>query len=284
MSDRRHAQAPNPAGWSYRPAVIRVTTLLTTVCALLAIGWGWSHREQAYLTPQEGAGYALGIVGGSLMLLLALYPARKHVKWMRHWGAVRHWFRMHMVFGLAGPIAILYHCNFSTGATNSNIALYSMLIVASSGIAGRYLYAAIHQGLYGHHVRLDEVRETWERTRMQAQLRLLPGVEARVAAYEQPLAALHRTLPEGVWRFLVSGWQAGAIRRQARRALRQAKVPETASRAALQALEARLDAARRVYRYNAFERLFSLWHLLHLPLYFMLIVTGLVHVVAVNLY
>jgi hypothetical protein len=39
-----------------------------------------------------------------------------------------------------------------------------------------------------------------------------------------------------------------------------------------------------VVEFAAFERLFSLWHALHLPLFLMLLVAGVVHVVAVHVY
>jgi hypothetical protein len=46
----------------------------------------------------------------------------------------------------------------------------------------------------------------------------------------------------------------------------------------------RLGATRRVVEFHAFERAFSLWHALHMPLFVMLIIAGTVHVFAVHLY
>ena len=53
---------------------------------------------------------------------------------------------------------------------------------------------------------------------------------------------------------------------------------------AMRYVDARLAATRRVVEFGAFERLFSLWHALHLPLFLMLLIAGVVHVVAVHLY
>jgi hypothetical protein len=39
-----------------------------------------------------------------------------------------------------------------------------------------------------------------------------------------------------------------------------------------------------VAEYRVYERLFSLWHVLHLPLFFMLLAAGIVHVIAVHVY
>jgi uncharacterized membrane protein YidH (DUF202 family) len=50
------------------------------------------------------------------------------------------WFRLHVILGVAGPVLILFHCNFRLGALNSNVALFSMGAVVASGVIGRYLY------------------------------------------------------------------------------------------------------------------------------------------------
>ncbi|MDD3763678.1 MAG: hypothetical protein PHP86_10350 [Nevskiales bacterium] len=274
-------------GWSYRPAVTRVTSLLSFGFAAALLYWGWSHRDRYYINAEDGLGYMLGIVGGSLMLLLGLYPLRKHLRWMRNWGAVRHWFRMHMVFGIAGPVAILLHCNFRTGATNSNIALWSMLVVASSGLIGRYLYSRIHEGLYGRHLELGELRGAWLQARGKLDLHAhhLDAIGAAVETFEKPLAARDAGIGASLFGLPVSSWRRHRIARRGRRILRGlADVPHADRDATLALLGQRLAAAGAVYRYHAFDQLFSLWHLLHLPLYFMLIVTGVVHVLAVHMY
>ena len=46
----------------------------------------------------------------------------------------------------------------------------------------------------------------------------------------------------------------------------------------------RLDAGRRVTEYKAYARMFSWWHVLHIPLFFMLLTAGIVHVIAINVY
>ena len=46
----------------------------------------------------------------------------------------------------------------------------------------------------------------------------------------------------------------------------------------------RIGTTRRVAEYQAYVSLFSWWHVLHLPLFFLLLVAGIVHVVAVHVY
>src|SRR5579871_1467565 len=65
---------------------------------------GWRMPTERYIVPTRGLGYALGIVGGSLMLLLLMYSARKHFSWLRFLGPTPAWFRFHMVLGILGPL------------------------------------------------------------------------------------------------------------------------------------------------------------------------------------
>src|SRR6476620_11810709 len=122
------APAPSPganeARW-WQPTPARVGFTL----AALLIYLGFKLPLARWLSPEHGLGYALGIIGGSAMLLLLIYPARKHWAWLASIGSVKRWFQIHMVLGVVGPLCILYHSTFSLGATNSNAALFAMLVV-----------------------------------------------------------------------------------------------------------------------------------------------------------
>ena len=110
-------------------------------------------------TPKDGAGYWIGIAGGTILLLQLAYPLRKRARFMRRMGSAPLWFRAHMIMGIIGPLLILYHSNYSLGAPNSNVALTAMLGVAASGIIGRYFYGKVHNGLYGAHSNLQDLLE-----------------------------------------------------------------------------------------------------------------------------
>ena len=51
-----------------------------------------------------------------------------------------------------------------------------------------------------------------------------------------------------------------------------------------QYIRRRLQATRQVAEFESYEKLFSLWHMLHLPLFFLLLVAGIVHVISVHVY
>ena len=271
---------------------------LFAVAAAVLLYVGWRFPTQLYITPERGLGYALGIIGGSCMLLLFLYSARKHFRWLAFLGTVARWFRIHMVLGILGPICILYHSNFSLGAANSNVALFCMLTVAGSGLVGRYIYSRIHSGLYGRKLNLDELRDGADGLRaLSGSVSFLPELVARLEACEKRLLATGPHLPVlgfakplfvGM-RTLASRWRLrhyvrSALRAAARTSPTIAEQRKRLRKAASAYIDKRLVATRRLAEFQAYERLFSLWHALHLPLIFMLIVAAVVHIVAVHVY
>jgi hypothetical protein len=268
------------------------------IALLVVLYLGWSFPTERYITPTRGFGYALGIIGGSLMLLLLVYSARKHFRWLRFLGPTPAWFRFHMVLGIAGPLCILFHSNFKTGAANSNVALFSMLTVASSGFIGRYLYAHIHYGLYGRKLELGDLQASASGLReLSGGVSFLPDLVTRLEVAEERLLACGPRLSLlGFLKPLVvrlaavkARWQLRRyVRRGLRTSARKSAVVATESkrlrRTANAYIDRRLAATRRVAEFQGYERLFSLWHALHIPLIFMLIIAAIVHVIAVNVY
>ena len=111
----------------------RLGTHFFTLALTALLYFGWINREDNYLSAENGTGYMLGILGGSLMLILLLYPLSKRIALFTRWIPIRFWFGIHMLFGIIGPLMILFHSNFHLGSTNSSIALICMLLVAASG-------------------------------------------------------------------------------------------------------------------------------------------------------
>lgn len=268
-----------------------VFTVLFAALVVLAVVRGIQVRDEYYLAPDHGLGYALGIIGASLMLALMLYPMRKNLRFMRSWGPVRHWFRLHMVLGVIGPLCILFHCNFSLGAVNSNMALLCMSMMVASGLVGRYIYTRIHYGLYGERANLQDLQRS-----QLIEAALLREDEARhgsaaaraIVAELQALEAFvapPRTPLGGLWRVVSFAIRSRRVHWRLRARLRQLPTVAAADAERLAAhAESHLETLRRIAGFSFFERLFSMWHALHLPIFFMLVVTGLVHVWAVNNY
>jgi hypothetical protein len=248
------------------------------------------------MSPASGLGYALGITGGSLMLVLLLYPLRKRVAWFAKLGSVKAWFQVHIVFGVVGPICVLYHSNFSLGASNSNVALMLMLVILGSGLLGRYFYAKIHDGLTGHETNYADLKENAERLRtVTMSVKFMPELLTRLATEEERIMEHTQRCP-ALLRPLYVAWCSlrGRLRlnRHVRLALAAASTQSQlidAHRHRLQEtayayIDRRMSATQSVAEYQTYANLFSWWHLLHLPLFFMMLVAGIVHVVAVHAY
>lgn len=281
------------------------TPLITRMAGMFffaSVSWllfrGWQLRDEHYFTADRGLGYAFGITGGVLMLLLLLYPLRKNLRFMRNWGPIRYWFRIHMLFGILGPSLILFHANFGLGSLNSNIALGCMLLVASSGIVGRFFYSRIHYGLYGRKASLQELGDIVGYNR--GQLAWFGDQAEEISEHFQSIEKIALRTSTGLLQSM-SRWIAytatawwhrlrlrrllcAALSQQASAAHWDRRTRKHRKRELLQYLQSYMRATRKVLEFHFYERLFSLWHVLHLPFFFMMLLSGIVHVIAVHMY
>ena len=269
-----------------------IFALLISTAALI----GWLKRGDGWISPGAGLGYWLGIVGGSLMLLLLVYPLRRRLRLTRHIGPVTFWFRLHLIAGIIGPLLIIYHANFAFGSVSASSALLAMLMVAFSGLIGRYLYGKLYKGLHGQHTQVREIvmdASSFKRV-FGADQQGMPQIAAQMQQYE-----LQRSQP--VHGLASSAWSTVLTQSQTRRA--QAKLKRHAkkiitsrarqcgwSRAEKRArikyaqnyLGSYFEALDKASSYRIYARFFSLWHKVHLPLFFVLIATVTVHIIAAH--
>jgi hypothetical protein len=265
---------------------------------VIACGLGWLLRDQKLINPEDGLGYWLGIVGGSMMLVLLLYPLRKRIRALRFLGGTKEWFRMHMILGVLGPVLVLFHSNFHLGSFNSRVALYCMLLVAGSGVIGRHIYTHIHNGLYGQKATLKGMREDLTKSLENSKglATLLPGLATKLqtlAGQVQGDAVTGRlsTSASILWtvrQYFV--WASLVLT-----AHRELKLQAELSPAIAHGLPRLMKTSRlfirrfirlsgNVAQFTLYERMFSLWHVLHMPLFFMMIISALFHVLAVHMY
>ncbi len=306
---KRHPSNARPNGQAdasgaHRYAHYLVRPIRRAVPALFAVGvlaalvHGWMKRDEGHLTAASGIGYWFGIIGGMMMLFMLIYPLRKRVKAL-HWiGSVPSWFCIHMVFGVLGPTLVLYHANFRMGSINSSVSLAAMLLVVVSGIVGRYLYTKVHHGLYGDATNVREILGDTEALK-KALGEELPNTEQlliELRAFETRAMMPRRSLLSSVWAFV---WLGVIIRRDRSRVLRRASrlVEQEGKRAGWTWREKRarsknvrdrltvyFAAIRKAARFAVFERLLALWHVLHLPLFILLVVTAVIHIIGVHQY
>jgi len=258
----------------------------------------WLVRKGNYYEPGDDFGYWLGVAGGLMMLALLLYSLRKHIRFMHSWGPTKHWFRLHMILGIAGPTLILFHSTFHVGSMNAAVALSCMLLVASSGVIGRVIYRKIHHGLYGRSATLQEVQANLGIIGgdVQSKFHSAPKIEQRLKEFEASALTVQAGVWPLLWAFLSVGARASwtyfaatreldrVVRHHARRHGWDAAKLQRHLVSARSAIRAYVNAVIDVARFSAYERLFSLWHILHVPFVFMLIISGIVHVISVHMY
>jgi hypothetical protein len=273
------------------------TSKLFYLSIFVLIYFGWKNKELSNITPESGAGYWLGIIGGTLMLVLLLYPLRKKVRFLNRLGKIKYWFKLHMLFGVLGPVAIIFHANFSLGSTNSNVAFFSMALVASSGLVGRYFYTKIHHGLYGRKADLKELRTALKesKSKLGSHFTLTKEIVKKIKSSERLLLRNRNIFAATLlWPlvFIRTVWTKRSLRKILNKSFLKAaaekgwdkKMARSLSREANNEVQPYIKGLYEMYGFRIFESLFSLWHFLHFPLFITLIITGVVHVIVVHSY
>lgn len=264
--------------------------------ALVLLAWAIT-RTWRY-TSGSDMGYNLGLAGGIMMLILLVYPLRKRVPFMRNWGGTRPWFLFHMIMGLCGPVLILAHTRFHFGSLNAAVALWSMLLVAGSGIIGRYIYVAIHHGLTGQRLGLGELQREagFQGEEVHSRLAFAPEVETLLRDFEARVARASANRSVAWLQFAVVGFTARVISVRAHRLLKAAVRRQAGVEGWDRGRQARrlhngrnlinayLESVLKVARFDTWVRLFSLWHVAHVPMVYALVVTAVAHVIAVHMY
>lgn len=296
-------QAPNMDIADILPSRAWLSTFSFAFVSVAVLFFGWLNRDEYFLTAESGMGYALGIIGGSMMLTLLIYPLRKRFYHSSLFiFSTKNWFKLHMILGVFGPVLILYHCNFSFGSTNSNIALISMLLMVASGLVGRFIYGKFHFGLFGKKIELRELlnRDTSIKQQLyegqsgdvilisQEVMNRLRTYEKNILAQRGVLGTLLNVATLGLTTRLSYFEIMRKISLEQRNNQNYVRLSRRDRnkymRATKQHIFASLSTVRKIAGLKFYERLFSLWHMLHLPIFFMLIITGFVHVYAVHVY
>jgi hypothetical protein len=273
-------------------------TLGFVVLMCLMLYMAYLNREAEIWIAESGWGYWFGLVGGSLMLLLLIYPLRKKWRVMHRWLPMKFWFRLHMIFGVLGPVLIMMHSSYRIGSMNGRVAFFSMLIVAISGLFGRYFYSRIHYGLYGKKATFESLRADSDRVnkKMGPLFQLVPEAKKVLHEFEVRSLAMPRGLIRSALHNISTRMSSGKVYRGAihmmnvellaiakKRDWDRSRVRRKQQYMRRVLIEHR-KTLRQMNGLHFYERLFAIWHFLHLPLFILLVVTGFIHVYAVHAY
>lgn len=271
---------------------------LLVICAVLAIGYFIS--TQKFYKPGDDLGYNMGLVGGIMLLSLLLYPLRKRARFLKGIGILPTWFKWHMIFGILAPTLILFHSTFHIGSINAGMALAAMILVAGSGVFGRFFYTKIHNGLYGRQANLKELQADMAQTgNVKSVLGFAPEIETKLEEFRARTTSVSKGGDAGLWHFSTIGIRATLLSRSLVKDLHHAMYSQTREKnwnaVQMQRLdtlyeenknkiEAYIKAVRDVAQFHTYERLFSWWHIFHIPLVYMLVFSGIFHVLSVHMY
>lgn len=261
--------------------------LIVFVAALFIAGR--ALYDDRYYTPEEGLGYWLGLTGGVMMLLAFFYTAFKYVAKLRTRAIMKHWLTIHIFFGVAGPVLVLVHSTFHIGSLNGGIALVTMLLVLMSGIMGRFLYSKTHYGLGGRKARVKDLQEMLKLAGHKIRSERLDRFTISVLTHKPTLSYTFWELFSFGWRsrwlyFRMTetmrvhlqmlakqnGWDRATVRQKRREFKRQ--------------LLLYIETLRKVALFKVYERFFAFWRNAHVPLLYLLLMSGVIHVIAVHMY
>jgi hypothetical protein len=245
--------------------------------------------DDRYYMPEEGLGYWLGLIGGVMMLLAFFYTAFKYMAALRTRAVMKHWLTIHIFFGVTGPVLVLIHSTFRIGSLNGGIALVSMLLVLVSGIMGRFLYSRTHFGLGGSKARAKDLQEMLK----------LAGHKIksdRLNEFTESVLTQKGTFGYALWDLVSFGWRSRWLYFRITENMRHhlKKIAEHNDWDAATVRQKRREFKRQLRQYiyvlkkvalfRVYERFFNFWRNAHVPLLYLLLMSGVVHVIAVHMY
>jgi hypothetical protein len=297
---RTATSLPDPHRMHHLRLKVAYLLAIAGTLALLVYGFSyyWSSAEQralspkhVYLKPSGAIGLRLGMFGVLLFLFIYLYPIRKKWAWLGRQGSSKRWLDIHVLLGLLAPVFVTFHSSFKFSGI-AGIAYWIMIVVALSGVVGRYIYAQIPRNLNSAELSLREAQE--QSLRITTQLKntgilssrdidgLLHLPDIREVASASVLGALCRMLlfdlgfPLRVWRLRQKmlwserrWWSLVGLGRGQNAVL---------ERAISMAREQTL-LAKKILFLSKSHRMLHVWHIIHRPFSYSFAVLASIHVI-----
>jgi hypothetical protein len=251
--------------------------------------------KHTLLKPSGAIGINLGFVGTLVVAAIFFYPLRKRWAWLRRQGNSKHWLDYHVALGFAAPVFIAFHASFKFRGL-AGVAFWVMVVVALSGLVGRYIYGKIPQRIKADELSLMILGEMLSRTTTK-----LRAGESISQADMQPLLQVpspeqvaHWPLVVVLGYFVTSDLARPFV--MARLRLRAIGATEAVRclGGLLPSKHARLEwmlglarqqaeLSRRIVFLSRAQQAFRLWHVIHRPFSYAFAVLALTHIVVAML-
>jgi hypothetical protein len=219
-----------------------------------------------------------GFVGTGLMLLAILYSPLRRMRAFRRVASNTMWFDFHMMAGTMGPMFIVLHSALKLDNWVS-AAFWSMIIVAVSGVIGRYLYTQVPDLLNGRE--LEELDHQRAFARLRAEFpqgafvadQLLETHRARAAQ-----VAEHSRLVGAFWWIIMEDLRRPGRWLRRRAAFRRANLPRRVARELDQRTGRLMLIERRRVLVPRAQMLLHSWKKVHVPFSFIMAGIATVHI------
>jgi len=235
-----------------------------------------AHHEGYWQWKSGGSvGHRLGIAGASMMVLMLLYSVRKRVGALRRLGSLSRWLDAHIYLGVFGPLLVVLHSSFKVQGLVA-LSFWSMVVVALSGVLGRYLYLQIPRTRAGEELALAELEAQDRELSQQLRARFHLD-ETRLAQLDALLAVPERAgLLGGLVRLVTDDLRLRSGLREFARSCRS--VPRPFVREFERVVRQKAQVHRRILLWDRVHELFHYWHVLHKPFALVMYLFMIVHV------
>jgi hypothetical protein len=238
------------------------------------------HRA---LKPSGDVGHLIGIIGTAMVIVgVMLYSTRKRARAMQRRGPMRTWLNVHIYLCLTGPVLVTFHTAMKFGGLGA-YSYWSMMIVAGSGIIGRWLYQQLPREIKGRELSLAEVQEEQALVHelLQRAHAHAPRALAEVDVFAKASVARIRnargvlTLPYLMMDDVLRPFRLSLLGSRLRR---RGRLPKGEVLAVIGLVKSQITTARRLAFLGLFRRLFLYWHVTHLIFFVAMFALLVLHV------
>jgi hypothetical protein len=243
--------------------------------------------KNALLKPSGTIGLTLGIVGFFLFLIMYLYPIRRRWAWLGRQGSSRHWLDFHVLLGLVAPLFVTLHSSFKFHGV-AGMAYWIMILVALSGLLGRYIYAQTPRTLNFTEMTLKEGQQ--QIAEFASQIKNLGALSAKDVAglfhFPDLGQAEEMSLASALWRMLAFDaafpFRMWRIRRRTlwRCSLMNfGRSPNVPLKRTISLVREQALLSKKVFFLSKSRQMLKLWHVIHRPFSYSFAVLALLHVI-----
>jgi len=253
----------------------------------LVPGWSYyltplSERGSSALhdtyKPSGAVGHTLGLAGSIMMLGgVAMYSLRKRFRLLSRLGRLRSWLDVHIFLCTLGPVLVMWHTSFKIGGIVS-VSFWSMVIVVTSGVIGRYVYVRIPMTVNGQFVSVEMIA----REERELVSRIVTDFGLAEESVLEILGRFEKTTRRSAAGYLLHSFVFDLTRRSRetmiRKAIKTIRMNEPRKRALAEEIHGHLRLHHQLAIMQSFRRLFGYWHVLHLPLATVMFLIMFVHI------